>query len=445
MHRLMYKLLENMEGRYIKMQLRNYQHECLSCIENSEDKKILVVLPTGTGKTIIFSHLPKIYPEARFLIIAHREELIFQTYAKMKQINPNKIIGIEKAELTTDENSSIVIGSIQTLQNKGRLKKLGKFDILIIDEAHHSTAKTYMSLIRSVRAKKVIGFTATPKRTDNVGLNAVYKNMVYKKNLIEMVNEKWLCQLKAMRIYVKWEKNVKERNGDFDNKDLAHEMSHEINNQQIAETIKKFAKKRKKIIVFAVNVAHAKLLSEYIRKSTGRKTEFIYGNMGKDKRREIINDFRNGKIEILVNCMILTEGFDEPGIDCVVMARPTRSEILYQQMIGRGTRLNKGKKNLLIIDVVGNTEQYPIKQITINDLFGDDPKYNDIKSSSSSTTNLEYDDILTDKKYVLLYNFINIFSAMIEEISNDFTLIVKSVFAFFMTVSGMLNFNKTES
>jgi len=375
-----------------EIKLRDYQEDCVNSIVNMELGSGLVVLPTGSGKTIVFGSACK-YFEGKTLILAHRDELIKQAKSKLKMINPKFKIGIEKAKINSNENDNIIVGSVQTLRNEKRLEKLGKINTIIIDEAHHSTAKTYRDIVEFLNPSKLYGFTATPIRADKVGLASIYKTILFEKNIFEMIKEGYLCNINALRIEADYNlENVKKTAGDYNVQNLNTEFNTENINNLISKTINENCSERKKILIFAISIEHVENIVENIEKNTNRKVTFLHGKMSDGERSCRLWDFEDGNIDIMVNCMILTEGYDNPSIDCVLMARPTQSAGLYMQMLGRGTRIYDNKKNLLLIDITENTNSHKNElsnQITINDIFGIPPKIR-----------LEIEDVLETKKEI---------------------------------------------
>lgn len=358
-------------------ELRRYQTECLQAILRARDRGIhraLVQLPTGTGKTVIFSQLPK-YTRKRTLVLAHREEMLEQARDKLQKANPSACIEIEQAERRASD-ADIVIASVPTLgrQRSSRLLHFdpGQFEFIVCDEAHHSVAETYKRVfdhfnVWSDKTKLLVGFTATPKRGDDVSLESVYEEIVYRKELREMIEERWLCPITAYRFRSETSLDaVRIRGGDFAVGDLSVTVNTIERNELVLRAYFEKLEKRK-TIVFCVDVAHSYTLADLFRK-WGIPARAVSAKTPGPERRKMIEDFRRGKLSVITNCEVLTEGFDEPSIEALVMARPTRSPLLYTQMIGRGTRKHPGKRQLIVVDVVDNCQRHSLMSVPV--LFG---------------------------------------------------------------------------
>ena len=360
--------------------LRDYQDAAVAAIQESwwADglDRILLVLPTGTGKTIVFSEIIRqeaLRGNAPALIIAHRDELIEQAVHKYKMISPDADVGVVKAE-RNELDHQVVVASIQTVSGSHRLQQLASrhFPIVVIDEAHHATARTYMETLDALGAFagkcKTLGVTATPNRGDKVGLNNVFESIVYEAKLLDMIARGYLCDMKAQRVQVPIDlSKIKTSRGDYQQGDLDRAMGEAHAEEIIATAVAATAKDRKKILAFTPGVRSAHALSVEMTKK-GMPTGVVDGNTPIQLRRQTISDFSKGKTQAIANCGVLTEGYDEPYVDCIVMARPTRSAMLYQQCVGRGTRTAPGKKDCLIIDLVGVTSEH--KMVTLSSLTG---------------------------------------------------------------------------
>ena len=355
--------------------LRDYQEECLETIitkARTGTTKQVVVLATGLGKTVIFGHLPsKVKAKGKkTLIIAHREELLIQAKKKLGQIDPGLVIGIEQGKNSIDDVSlvDVVVASVQTIGRKGseRIKKFDPkdFGLIIIDECHHATASTYMNVLEYFGALKgkpnnrknivLLGVTATPNRSDHVGLDKVFDAITFSYTLRKGIENKYLSNIRAYTVRTHTDlSHVHTRGGDFIDKELAEAIDTEERNKLVVDSYLDICP-NEKALVFAANVAHVENLTKYF-KSMDVPTEYIIGATDSDKRREILDKYTSGEIKVLINCAVLTEGFDEPSIQAVFMARPTKSSVAYSQMIGRGTRLYEGKESLKLVDFVDNT------------------------------------------------------------------------------------------
>lgn len=348
---------------------RSYQLEALEAIEQSWSAGVthqLISLPTGVGKTIVFALLAKSL-NTKTLIVAHTEELINQAKDKLKVVWPEADVGIVKASQDETE-AQVVIASIQTASRMKRLGKLREcgFDLLIIDEAHHAAAASYESLVRELGffdedpSKLLVGVTATPKRGDGVGLGSIFQEIVFERSISTMIRAGYLSPLLGKQIHTKIDLNcIGVSHGDFVASELAKAVNTSGRNQLIIENYQTFAEDRKKALAFCVDVQHAKDLADAFNDS-GISSKAVYGEMDKEERSKSLQDFKDGKYQVLTNCMLLTEGFDERAVDCVIMGRPTKSVSLFTQMVGRGTRTYPTKKDCLVLDFCDN--------VTNNDL-----------------------------------------------------------------------------
>jgi superfamily II DNA or RNA helicase len=343
--------------------LRQYQQECVDSILSKRAGGItrpLVSMATGLGKTLVFAALAK-EMNVRTLIIAHRDELIRQAKEKLlliwPEMEPN--IGIVKGDLH-EPNRQIVIASIQSAIRDGRLRDLKDygFDLCIIDEAHHAAAPTYEGIARELGflnddpSKMLLGVTATPKRGDGIGLSSIFQEIVFNRGLAWGIRAGYLSPLVGCRISTKISlKGVQTQVGDF----VASQLSRTINvpgrNRLIVESYLKYGNARRKTIAFCADVQHAEDLSAMFQEA-GVSSMAIHGRMDIEDRRGVLSQFENGDLRVITNCAVLTEGFDSPLVDSILLCRPTKSEALYVQSIGRGTRVSPGKKNCLVIDFV---------------------------------------------------------------------------------------------
>lgn len=338
--------------------LREYQDDAIKAVMDARARGIsrqLIVLPTGCGKTIVFSALSKELNQ-RTLVIAHREELIEQAKEKFELVWPETDLGIVMAD-QNNPDCQVVIASIQTAIRPRRLEALKQqdFELLIIDESHHAAADTYQQLIRELGfmesdpTKLLVGVTATAKRGDKLALNKVFQEIVYEASVGLMIRAGYLSDLKGLQIST--EVDLSEINlvgGDFNLGQLADAVNTTSRNQVIVDSYLEHSP-GKCAVAFCVDVQHALDLAAMFNQA-GIKAAAVYGDMPKEERRQLLKDFRTGKIQVLANCQILTEGFDCPEIESLLMARPTKSQSLFIQMVGRGTRLYPGKEFCLVID-----------------------------------------------------------------------------------------------
>ncbi len=355
--------------------LRPYQRECIQRIVESykqNRRRVLVSLPTGTGKTVVFASFPRaLRMKKKMLILAHRDELLEQARDKLLMIAPDVRVTIEQAERRADPAAQVVIASVPTLGRSGskRLEALkpDDFSIVVVDEAHHAVAKTYRRIfdhfaLFSGGETLLVGFTATPRRGDGRGLGEVFEDIVYARGIEEMIREGWLCSITGWRITTDVDLDeVEVRSGDFVESQLARAINLRSRNDAVLDAYSKYASGRR-AIVFCADVAHAKAMAETFA-GAGIKARAVWGEMPREARREALESLRSGATMVLTNCNVLTEGFDEPRVECVIMARPTKSRLLYAQMIGRGTRTHSGKANLIVIDIADNSREHSLAGI----------------------------------------------------------------------------------
>lgn len=354
--------------------LRDYQAEALETIEREYAAGVarqLVVLPTGSGKTIIFAHLVRRMGMPT-LILVHRDELIAQTAEKLELVFPGVDVGIVKGP-SNELGHAVTLASVQTLCREERLRQVRQeFGLVIADEAHHAVAPQWRRILQAVRAGEgnlLLGVTATPVRADGVGLGNVFDKVVYQKAIPEMIRAGYLCPPKGMVVRSQTDiSGVGTRNGDFAPTALESVVNTANRNELIVQAFQEHAAGRK-AIVFTAGVAHAHALAGAFKKS-GVSAAAIDGSMALSDRRQILHQFKTGKLRAVVNCSVLTEGFDEPSTDCIVLARPTQSEALYIQAVGRGLRPYPGKKDCLVLDVADVSGQHRLVQLA--DIMGPD-------------------------------------------------------------------------
>lgn len=334
------------------MALRPYQLNAVKALHkewDSGNKNTLVVMPTGTGKTIVFSQIVKdqVAKGEKVLILAHREELLKQAADKLKASSGMESALEKAANTSIGSGLDVVVGSVQTLRQKSRLEKFSKdyFGTIIIDEAHHSAADSYKNILEYFNQAKVLGVTATPDRADMKSLSDVFDSLAFEYKLPEAINDGYLCKIRTKTIPLKVDiSKVHTLAGDFNPNELGQAL--DLYLEAIADSIVKECKGRKTVI-FTPLVRISQRLNELL-KDRGVNTVEVNGS-SKD-REEILKDFESGKYDAMTNAMLLTEGWDCPSVDCIICLRPTKSRSLYAQIVGRGTRLCKGKDNLLILD-----------------------------------------------------------------------------------------------
>ena len=407
----------------MSLELRPYQKEALDAIVTAESNgvtKQLVVLPTGAGKTILFSTLPSIRRNSLpMLVLAHREELLLQAKEKIHSANPDLTIGIEQAENKAG-NVDVVIASVATLgrNNTPRILEYDKsyFKTIIIDEAHHAAAPSYKRIVEYFNVPFILGVTATPQRSDSTRLTDVFQEIVYYKSIQNLIEDGWLCPLVGYRVNTKTDiSRVEIQNGEYNQSQLEDEVNNPERNAGIVAAYNSLANLTK-TIVFAAGVDHARTLAKEFEKN-GTSVRVIVGTTPSDERRQILSDFRSGSVHVIVNVGVLTEGFDEPSLQTIILAKPTRSTLLYTQIVGRGTRLYPGKPHCTIIDISDTTKGK--KPIGLPTLLGLPPDF-DLQGKSFTEVAKEYEElkaycpgeavrVLNPEDIKLAYSRINLF------------------------------------
>ena len=344
------------------MELRPYQAEAKAAVFEQWDKgalKTLVVLPTGCGKTIVFAKVAEdcVRQGYRVLILAHRGELLEQAADKIKK-STNLGCATEKAEQTCLGSwFRITVGSVQSMQREKRLSQFSEdyFNVIIIDEAHHCISDGYQKVLKHFPSAKVLGVTATPDRGDMRNLGEFFESLAYEYTLPKAIREGYLSPIKAMTIPLQLDlSGVSIQSGDFKAGDIATALDPYLH--QIADEMMKYCRDRK-TVVFLPLVKTSQKFKEILNEK-GFKAAEVNGE-SKD-RAEVLEAFDKGEYNVLCNSMLLTEGWDCPSVDCVIVLRPTKVRSLYSQMVGRGTRLCEGKSHLLLLDFLWHTERHEL-------------------------------------------------------------------------------------
>lgn len=382
------------------MKPRPYQTDALRavCRELTTNRSTLLVMATGLGKTVVFSQLVAMAKRGKVMVVAHREELVTQAANKIEMIAgtyPEIEMADQHAGTSLISSGDIVVASVQTLTAGRRMEKFdpSRFSLLIFDECHHIKASTWMRVFNHFTKNenlKVLGVTATPKRTDNSALGEAFDTVAYDYSLAKAIPDGWCVPLEMMVVEVddlNYDE-VRTTAGDLNAKDLAKLMEQEYALHAIATPTLELAAARR-TLVFAASVEGGRRLTEILNRDKPR-ARFVSGKTPKLERKEIIESFAAGEYDVLVNVGVLTEGFDDPGIEAIVLARPTKSQSLWMQMIGRGTRplpgvvddaddtpearraaiASSSKPNVLILDFAGNATRHNLVQAV--DVLGGD-------------------------------------------------------------------------
>ncbi len=383
--------------------LRPYQVEALDGIYGQLEQcnSTLLVMATGLGKTIVFSHAVKEYMQfGRVMVLQHREELLGQAWRHLKRITgcePDTEMAEYRADAYGAFRSRIVVSTIQTQiaghGGKGRMAKFDppEFSLVVIDEAHHSAAASYRRVIDHYRQNpnlKVLGVTATPDRADEMALGQIFESVAYEFDIRDGIDLGWLVPISQQSVYVEGldYSSVRTTAGDLNGADLARVLEFEETLHRIAAPTVELTGDRRTLI-FAASLAQAERLTEILNRHKPKSARWVHGGTPKEVRRALFPAYAAGEFQYLVNVGVTTEGFDEPSIEVVVMARPTKSRSLYAQMVGRGTRalpgliddlesadgrkgaiLASGKPSLEVIDFVGNAGRHRL--ITSADILG---------------------------------------------------------------------------
>lgn len=338
----------------MKIQLRDYQQLLCSRILDSlaEHRRVMAQLPTGGGKTICFSYIIDEFTKmgANVLVLAHRQELLTQAAGKLISIT-GLPVGMVKAEIQPDYSAPIQVASVQSVVN--RLGKIPAPDLIVIDETHHATAKTYTKILATFPQAFVLGVTATPVRTDGKGFDQLFNDLVCGPSVSELMEQGHLCNYKLFADANPMStKGVRCQGGDYSVSDLARENDAIALSGNLIQSYQQHADGLKNI-VFALNVNHSKTIVQRYQ-AEGIPAAHLDGNSTDTKRANTLDAFRAGDIQVLSNVGLFGEGFDLPSIEAVQIARPTQSLALHLQMLGRALRPFDGKPHAVIIDHTGN-------------------------------------------------------------------------------------------
>ncbi len=340
------------------MKLRDYQEECIEILQK-DIKKQLIQLPTGSGKTFIFlNYLRK--NSSKCLIVVPTLDLQEQVYESALNFYHKDEI-YKRKDIHIFKEAKIYILVANSLTNK-RVREYFKninLDHIIFDEAHKALCNTYLNFLEFINVYnseyKLIGFTATPERLDRKSLLHLFDKITYQKTLYDLIVSGFLCDLECFRITTKCDLKTLGKTKDFQPNELKLLDSYSRNSLIYKTYFENCI--NKKTLIFCLSVDHAEKLADYLRTEKGIKAYHISGRQTIHHRNEILQKFKKGEIKVLTNCQLLTEGFDEPSIEAIIMARPTKSKSLYCQMIGRGTRLYPGKSICSIYELTDNTHK----------------------------------------------------------------------------------------
>ena len=365
--------------------LRDYQLQAIEASGAAYDRGInrqAIEIPTGSGKTVVFASLVR-QRGAPALILAHADELIEQAVKKLRMVASDLSIGVVKAE-RNEVGADVIVASVQTLARPRRLQQLVQprgtifaseqrhFQTVVVDEAHHAAANTYRAIIDGVMGPETLlfGVSATLERGDGKGLDDVFDEIVYERDILWMIQKGYLCDIRAVQVMLKADfGELHSRGGDYVRGEV-EDMLHAAEAPKHALQAYQEHAAGRKAIVFTPTVDAAYEFAAAFN-AGGIATGVVHGELPIDERRATLDRFHTGGLQVVANCAVLTEGFDEPSVNCVLIARPTKSRGLYVQMVGRGTRTFPGKEDLLVIDLVGSTTQHNL--VTVASLFGLEP------------------------------------------------------------------------
>lgn len=355
-------------GEGLNITLRPYQEKAKAAVHAARYrglKRVVLVMPTGCGKTTVFASLIQDWQSERGIVIAHREELLTQAQQRIAGMNPGLHVAIDGGERRADPLANVVVAGIQSV---GRVdtKRLPGFEPswMIIDECHHAAAATYQNAMTRFGSYDgrcfTLGVTATDHRMDNKRLHgdhAVFEDVVYRITLKEAISDGWLCRLRGYRVATDIDlSKVKTTAGDYNLAQLANAVNTDARNTAALRHWHEVAANRR-TIVFCVDVAHAKEVARLFREA-GVSAESVDAGLSQDERRARMSRFRSGETQVLANVELVTEGVDVPEIECVLLLRPTKSWALFTQMVGRGLRLSEGKSDCIVLDVVDLTRDH---------------------------------------------------------------------------------------
>lgn len=373
-----------------EIKLRGYQRDAIDAVFKAWADGMrapAIVLPTGAGKTVVFSALvrewrhdtqyTKTTQGQRVMILAHRDELVDQAIAKLRAVMPGVNVGKVKGT-DNDVHADVVVASVQTISRAGRMaplrifqKTYGSIGLIITDECHHAAAASYRKIYNAFPDALRLGVTATMARGDGRGLGSVWDDVVFQRSVLWMISKGYLTDVRTKRVDLKALNmgSVSVSRGDWAAGDLGRALMDAEADTAIARAYKEHAGDRQGIVFTpTVETAHAASVALH---NAGIRSEVIHGETHSLDRRAAYEDYRTGKIQVLVNCLVLTEGFDMPQASAIVIARPTQSETLYAQMVGRGLRPYPGKADCLVLDLVGASAN---KLRTLIDLDPDGPE-----------------------------------------------------------------------
>lgn len=356
------------------LRLRPYQERCIA--NTGRDlvrglSRVANVLPTGAGKTVVFAHMIKLWREAfhsTVVVLVHTDELVSQAARKLKQVAPHLRVGIVKAE-RNDVWADVIVASVQSLRSPARLAQVKGVGLIVVDECHHATAKSYRTIMEHYGCFdgrcKAVGFTATLVRGDRASLGEVWETVSFRIDILSMIRMGHLLDPHGIAIEIPdldLDRVRRKAGGkEFQDEALSRALIGSMAPELVAKAYAEHASDRSGVL-FWPTVESARVGAEAMRES-GIGCEVVHGGTPRDERRDILARLESGALQTVSNCMVLTEGFDAPRLSCAVIARPTRSAGLYQQMVGRILRPFEGQTDALVLDVVGAGRRFDLASL----------------------------------------------------------------------------------
>lgn len=384
--------------------LRPYQRDAVCAIRRHLEvhRSGLLVMATGLGKTQTFGALAKHWP-GRVLVLAHRDELLTQAQRRLEAMT-GELVDLEQADFRAS-GSRLVVGSVQTLSRLKRLQRFkpDAFGLIVVDEAHHAWAATYRRVLDYFTGARVLGVTATPDRGDGRAMGQVFDKAatshgaVYRMDIEDGIAGKWLCPVRVQTVHVDAVDLAAVRTvaGDLNAADLEAVMSTEGALHGVAQPLLAETGDRRTIVFHGPTVANAHRLTEVINRYRPGAARCVDGSTPDIERRAIFRGHKGGDFQFLVNVGIATEGYDDPAVSCVALARMTKSRALYAQMAGRGLRIADGKPDCLLLDFVGNAGRHVL--VSPFDILGgkyDEPTIKRAKKLAEKSPGMRADEAL---------------------------------------------------
>lgn len=360
--------------------LRGYQRGALDGLyegwrsTDPERNRLAVVLPTGGGKTVCFAHLAKEHldqhPGERVVVLVHTDELVSQAYNKIKMVAPHLEVGIVKAS-RNDVRAHVIVASVQTLRSAKRRAQIRRVGLVIVDECHHATARTYRMIMEDFGCfggrVRAAGFTATLERGDGGPLGEIWQAVAFQRDIAWMIRKKYLINVRGKVVQVPDLDlaSVRSTRADYREGELGDALAESLAPELVAKAYAEHAHDRFGIAFFPTVASAYVFRDAFV--AQGVACEVVHGALPIEERRDILARFEAGKIQVIANCMVLTEGFDSPKVSCIVVGRPTKSKPLYIQMVGRGLRVDPLRpyedQDCLILDVTGVSAIHDLRSL----------------------------------------------------------------------------------